>query len=155
MKQEAIKQLLERYWQCETSIEEEQWLKDFFSSESVPDALKKYQTLFVWKSGQQAIHAAPTLRFPVRKRPLIQSFYPALKIAASVLIVLTFGLSVYTHYRQEKFIEQMFSEAASDALDAKRDSIDVMAKASLQKLPENDSLLLMNAQPLPTEILKE
>ena len=31
-----IEQLLERYWQCETSVEEESVLRDFFSREDVP-----------------------------------------------------------------------------------------------------------------------
>ena len=30
-----IEQLLERYWQCETSVEEESVLRDFFSKEDV------------------------------------------------------------------------------------------------------------------------
>ena len=31
-----IEQLLERYWQCETSVEEEATLRDFFAKEEVP-----------------------------------------------------------------------------------------------------------------------
>ena len=38
-----IEQLLERYWQCETSIEEEATLRDFFSKEDVPAHLLRYK----------------------------------------------------------------------------------------------------------------
>ncbi|MDR1526155.1 MAG: hypothetical protein LBS46_00605 [Dysgonamonadaceae bacterium] len=154
MEQDKIKQLLERYWQCETSIEDEQMLGDFFASDSVPEKLKMYKTLFVWKDRQKVIQGAP-VHPVVSKRPVMHYFYPALKIAASVLVVLTFGISVYTHYQQEKFMDEMFSESTSDALDMRRDSIDVMARASLQMLPEEDSLRLKDRQLSQPELRKE
>ena len=45
-----IKQLLERYWACETTVEEESILKAFFSQKSVPAELAKYQALFVYEA---------------------------------------------------------------------------------------------------------
>lgn len=43
-----IEQLLERYWQCETSVEEESVLRDFFTKEEVPAHLLRYKTcLFI------------------------------------------------------------------------------------------------------------
>lgn len=41
-----IEQLLEHYWQCETSIEEENILRTFFSQKDVPAELAKYRSLF-------------------------------------------------------------------------------------------------------------
>ena len=41
-----IEQLLERYWKAETSIEEEDILRAFFSQQDIPAALKQYQPLF-------------------------------------------------------------------------------------------------------------
>ena len=38
-----INQLLERYWTGETSLEEEQILRAFFSQANVPDELKQYR----------------------------------------------------------------------------------------------------------------
>ena len=40
-----IEQLLERYWQCETSLEEESELRSFFSEEEVPAHLLRYKEL--------------------------------------------------------------------------------------------------------------
>jgi len=137
--------LLERYWQGETSLEEERLLRDFFSEDSVPEELAIYKPLFVWKNQQKAIRAT-FVRPAFPKKTLKPSYYSVMKIAASVLIVLMFGIGVYTHYRQEQLMEQLFSESASDAWDARKDTIDVMAKTLLQlsseQIQEEDSLLL-------------
>lgn len=41
-----IEQLLERYWQCETSLEEERILQAFFSQKEIPDAFRQYREIF-------------------------------------------------------------------------------------------------------------
>ena len=38
-----IEHLLERYWQCETTLQEENILRSFFSQEEVPVWLLKYK----------------------------------------------------------------------------------------------------------------
>ena len=43
-----IEQLLENYWNCETSTEEEQILRSFFSQKDVPVHLLKYKELFAY-----------------------------------------------------------------------------------------------------------
>ena len=45
-----IKQLLERYWNCETSLEEEDILRTFFSQEDIPSELESYKALLDRKS---------------------------------------------------------------------------------------------------------
>ena len=42
-----ITQLLDRYWKCETTLEEEEILKAFFCQKDVPADLCKYKDLFV------------------------------------------------------------------------------------------------------------
>ena len=44
-----IEQLLERYWNCETSAEEEQILRIFFQQKEVPAYLRRYQSLFIYQ----------------------------------------------------------------------------------------------------------
>ena len=46
MDSKQIEQLLEKYWNTETSLEEEQQLRDFFRGESIPEALKETAELF-------------------------------------------------------------------------------------------------------------
>ena len=42
-----ITQLLERYWKAETTLEEENILRAFFSQTSVPEELRQYRCLFL------------------------------------------------------------------------------------------------------------
>ena len=41
-----IEQLIERYWQCETTLQEEAILRAFFSQPDIPESLRQYQALF-------------------------------------------------------------------------------------------------------------
>ena len=47
-----IEQLLERYWRCETSLQEEEILRLFFSQEEVPTNLVPYKDLFIYEQEQ-------------------------------------------------------------------------------------------------------
>ena len=49
-----IEQLLERYWDCETTIEEESILRTFFSQKDVPARLLKYRSLFEYQKQSAA-----------------------------------------------------------------------------------------------------
>jgi len=42
-----IEQLLERYWECQTTLEEEAILRTFFRQENVPASLLPYRRLFI------------------------------------------------------------------------------------------------------------
>jgi len=46
MDSKQIEQLLEKYWNCETSLEEEQYLRDYFKTETVSDSLRETAELF-------------------------------------------------------------------------------------------------------------
>ena len=48
-----IEQLLERYFQCETTLKEEEILRAFFMQEDVPVWLAKYKTLFVYEAQRE------------------------------------------------------------------------------------------------------
>ena len=43
-----IEQLLERYWEGETTLQEETILKAFFSQPDIPENLRKYCDLFAY-----------------------------------------------------------------------------------------------------------
>ncbi|GHV26377.1 hypothetical protein FACS1894176_06990 [Bacteroidia bacterium] len=145
MEQVKIKQLLERYWQCETSVEEERELRAFFSEQEIPEDLKQYQPLFVWENKQKNITTNQANIFTQPKKTFRIGFYPLLKIAASVLIVATFGISVYTYYQQEKMMDVLFSESASDAVEPTPNAGVVVAKAySPVTGVEQDTLQVQN-----------
>ena len=49
-----IEQLLESYFACTTTLQEEQILRSFFSQEDVPGHLAQYADLFNYETGAQA-----------------------------------------------------------------------------------------------------
>ena len=99
-----IEQLLERYWKCETSLEEEQILRTFFSQENVPVSLLPYKDLFTYEQvdvestklgddfDRKMLEMVGELA-PVKARTisLTQRLKPLFKAAAIVAIILTLG----------------------------------------------------------------
>lgn len=126
----TIRQLLDKYWNCETSPEEEQFLTSYFSGDSVPEEWKKYRTLFAWKKAQASVKAAPGLKAESGRQPVVAQFYSAVKTAAAVLLIMTAGIGFYTHYRQVRWMDSFFSETYSDPADALRDTRNAIEKVS-------------------------
>jgi hypothetical protein len=97
-----IEQLLERYFQCETTLKEEEILRTFFSQEDVPVWLVKYQTLFTYEaqreqqlddSFDERVLSMIEQGEPVKAQvvSLTQRLMPFFKAAAIVAIILTLG----------------------------------------------------------------
>lgn len=97
-----IEQLLEQYWQCETSIEEESELRSFFLHEEVPAHLLCYKDLFVYQQVQQEVGLSADfdtrllaqIEIPVvkaKRLTLTKRFMPLFKAAAVVAIMLSLG----------------------------------------------------------------
>ena len=111
-----INQLLERYWRCETSVEEESILRAFFRQEVIPAELKRYKSLFAY-AGQETeqnvldddfdrkLLASIEKIEPVKARIITmpQRLKPLFKAAAVVAIMLTLGNAVQVSFtRQQK-----------------------------------------------------
>ncbi len=103
-----IEQLLERYWQGETNLDEEQILRSFFCQEEVPDHLREYAEFFAYARDAKServsedfdsrfadILAAEEGEKQERVRairiPLKTRLMPFLKAAAVVAITMTIG----------------------------------------------------------------
>ena len=129
MTTEQINGLLGKYWAGETSLEEESALRTFFSGDSIPEELRKYQPLILWKTRQLQLKGNATLENEFKKPSGFQ-WYSFLKIAASVLLVLTLGIGFYTHYQQEKYMDIIFSETYSDPEDALQETKNVIGRIS-------------------------
>ena len=98
-----IEQLLERYWRCETSLEEEEILRTFFSQKEVPAALASYRDFFAYAHQEvkddvlgedfdtRAMEKAGIAVPKARTVSLTQRFMPLFKAAAVVAIFLTLG----------------------------------------------------------------
>ena len=95
-----IEQLLGRYWQGETTLQEETILKTFFSQPDIPEDLRKYSALFTYEAEKaeglgddfDARMLEMTGEAPKAKTVTLTSrLMPLFKAAAIVAIVLTLG----------------------------------------------------------------
>ena len=117
-----IEQLLERYWRCETSLEEEAQLRAFFTKEEIPEHLLRYKDLFVYQQFQQEEHLGADLdarvlaeiEVPVvkaKRMTLTARFMPLFKAAAVVAVVLSLG-----NVMQHSFFADVKEVAAADTI---------------------------------------
>ena len=98
-----IEQLLERYWEGETTLQEESILRTFFSQPDmpeIPENIRKYRALFVCETQkEEPLGEAFDARIleqigeaPVAKTVSIKDrLMPLFKAAAIVAIILTLG----------------------------------------------------------------
>ncbi|MBQ0021814.1 MAG: pyruvate ferredoxin oxidoreductase [Prevotellaceae bacterium] len=104
MNYQYIEQLLERYFDCETTLQEEQILRSFFEQEDVPEELQKYAELFKYETESKQIclgedfdkkmmdliqkEETPRKARVLKMHPRLAPFF---KAAAVVAIALTIG----------------------------------------------------------------
>lgn len=97
-----IEQLLENYWNCETSTEEEQILRSFFSQKDVPVHLLKYKELFAYEQASSKkelgkdfdSRVLDIIEKPAVKAKVVtfrERIAPMFKAAAVIAIILTIG----------------------------------------------------------------
>lgn len=117
-----IEQLLERYWRCETSLEEEAQLRAFFTKEEIPEHLLRYKDLFVYQQFQREEHLGADfdarvlaeIEVPVvkaKRMTLTARFMPLFKAAAVVAVVLSLG-----NVMQHSFFADVKEVAAADTI---------------------------------------
>ena len=145
-----IEQLLERYWECTTSLEEENILRTFFRQKDVPASLLQYKALFTYEQTQkeeevlgeefdrkmmEMINEPITVK--ARTIRLTQRLMPLFKAAAVVAIILTLGNAAQVAFNQEDPYDMNMAEvqqpsegpsvaAVSDSL-----KVDTLKKAEL------------------------
>lgn len=160
-----INQLLERYWKCETSLEEEEILRTFFSQDELPAELKPYKSLFSYELSE-AKNEALGEEFDQKMMALIEDEYakkpnkakvvslterlkPLFKAAAVVAIFLTLGNAAQVPFQDDSVnVENVgaikATRGASVALGGDSTTVDSMQHSSIDK---------MTVEPTPT-ILK-
>ena len=83
--------LLEKYFQGETSIAEENELRNYFSSSNVAQHLEQYKPIFGYFSLAKGHQFTPEIPLQTKKRNVAW-----ISIAASVVVLL--GIGTYTYY---------------------------------------------------------
>ena len=98
MELNKIENILEKYFQGETTIAEENELKEYFSSPDVAQHLEQYKPIFGYavQAKQEQFTATIPLNTIKRKRVVW------LSVAASVVVLLGLGLFTFNNYNQPK-----------------------------------------------------
>jgi hypothetical protein len=143
-----IEQLLERYWECQTTLDEEAILRNFFHQEDVPASLLPYRQFFI-EEGEMAEERlgkefadrmlrmvgeeAPIQVCKARRLTFMRRLRPFYRAAGLVAILLTIGNAAH----------QSFTEDAQQAMDNTQPSmVDgqwSMANDSIKTQPEQQS----------------
>jgi hypothetical protein len=119
MDSKNIKDLLERYWNCETSLEEEQSLREFFRGREIPEQFKETATLFQYFDNQKKQELADSgFEHQVLKKvkapkegKVVKLMYNAMRIAAGVAVLLVATFLVRNEIRETT------PQAAADTYD--------------------------------------
>lgn len=88
-----IEQLLNKYFEGETTCEEERRLRRFFAEGLVPEHLEMYRPLFAFFEAEQAEHATPRKKTKTFRQYLTYS----LGAAAATLLLIVGVSGIYRH----------------------------------------------------------
>lgn len=139
-----IELLLERYWDCETSVEEERILRTFFQQEELPEHLSCYREVFSAQDDVQQAHLgedfdkrvkeAIGLSTPevvtARKISVARRLRPFLQAACLVAIFVVLGVAT------KQYIEREEQEDAAQVAE----NADSIAVEQLVPVPERQSV---------------
>jgi hypothetical protein len=109
MDSKQIEQLLEKYWNTETSLEEEQQLRDFFTGANIPGQFKETAELFRYFDHQKKVQLTePSFDSNVTRkinatRPAAKTvtmYYNYARIAAGVAVVIAATYFVWQEVRK-------------------------------------------------------
>ncbi|HMQ07932.1 MAG TPA: hypothetical protein PKC30_11565 [Saprospiraceae bacterium] len=120
MKTEYIKSLLEKYWEAESSLDEERILSEYFNSRNVDDELRKYASLFkYYKSASLMNMGGKEIEFPGAKLISLRrkNLYKAISIAASVLIMITAGYFLMSDSKVNTPVEMAYHLQTGEVTD--------------------------------------
>ena len=101
MELNKIENILEKYFQGETNIAEENELKEYFSSPNVAQHLKQYQPIFGYFSHVKEQKTTHEIPLQTKKRNVAW-----LSIAASVVVLLGIGTYLYTSENTTPVVSQ-------------------------------------------------
>ena len=136
-----IEQLLERYWECQTTLEEESILHSFFAQDDIPASLLPYRDLFVAEAQMANEHLSDDFDQRLMARisttdakphadaqviSITQRLAPLWRAAAMVAVVLTIGMAA-----QQGFQHNGQEPTATHVASAEGDTIHLFAEPQL------------------------
>ena len=165
-----INQLLERYWAAETTLEEEEILRAFFSQKDIPAELEPYRALFVYqhveKQADVLVEAfdAKMLEMIGQEERVVkarvvtlgQRLMPLFRAAAVVAIILTLGNAAQVPFQNvangENIAGMESTTGVSVAVKTDTAIIDTLQQSNLKEIPTVVMPISLEADvPLSTE----
>lgn len=154
-----INQLLELYWSCKTTLEEEEILRTFFSQIDIPEEFEKYRPLFLYEQVERKTNVLGNdfddkilsmidEPIPVKARTitLTQRLMPLFRAAAIVAIILTLGNAAQVAFNNDS---DRFNGNTAEIEQVQQGVAVAFSKDSTMV----DSMKQSNLQGLPTEVL--
>ncbi len=129
-----IEQLLERYWECQTTLEEEAILRNFFRQEDVPASLLPYRQFFNEQDEMAEEHLdkdfadkmlqlvgeeTPVHVCKARRLTFMRRLRPFYRAAGLIAILLTIGNAAHQSFSEDEDIadsQKMAESIAADSL---------------------------------------
>lgn len=170
-----IEQLLDKYWRCETTLQEEAILRTFFSQDDVPDSLAKYRELFVLQhtEGEELslgddfdskilslTEEKETKTVKAITIPLATRLKPLFKAAAVVAMIVTLGNAAQLSFNSESTDEEIDYANIKDTYNDPQAAYDKMENAlqlvseGLVSVKENDSLAMAKSSIVTNDSLR-
>ncbi len=145
-----IEQLMERYWNAETSYEEESTLRSFFSQENIPAELEQWRPLFIDDAASRTlgddfdarmldiIGGEKTETVKARRITLVQRLKPLFKAAAAIAILLTVGGALQAPWDSSWTQPEEYAGFVPDTVDV---TIPVQAENVIDKAADSVSVV--------------
>ena len=95
-----IKNLIDKYWNGETSMQEEQKIRQYYAEQNNFEELKPYKSLFSFFEVERENTTSPEVEASIldsigAKQRSLSTWKPLLRVAAAVLIMAVGGLTFY------------------------------------------------------------
>ena len=148
-----IEHLLDRYFEAETTLEEEQILRAFFSQENIPAEMEQWRALFTSDNDillgddfdariMEAIEEQPAVK--AREVSLTQRLMPLFKAVAVVAIIITIGSALQAPWDKSWNNPQDYAKFQQDL-----DSVAAVSPVQAENVGDwaTDSASIMMDQP--------
>ena len=152
-----IEQLMERYWNAETTLEEESILRSFFRQENIPAEMKPLRALFADVASSQQLgddfdarmlemireEEAPKV-VKAREISITRRMMPLFKAAAVIAIILTIGGALQAPWDNSWNTPQDYARYQQDL-----DSVAAVSPVQAENMSDNaaDSTSILMERP--------
>lgn len=149
-----IEQLLERYFAAETTLQEEQILREFFAQDEVPEQLQPWKALFTTEKSlaethlddhfdQRLLQLTGEEHVQARRITVGLRLYPLFKAAAIVAFAIVLGTAVEhaSQYEEAPDTGLQANIAGEDELDADETTVIEVRSANAEPVDSTDAML--------------